>query len=310
MRLLYDDDLVEAVVTSSATGVLGSVNSMQIRRFHAERERCYATHDPDERAAGFARMHLSWFVEWGYAERLTRLADPFPQLNGALRALAFRKGRGKNDEGAELYCDEEGNRRGIVALHPDRCGDEFKLTCFVHHELAHLADMVDPQFEYVPDLGLAGATLSQQRLVRERYRLLWDVSLDGRLTQRNLPTIADKARRRAEFDRGFIFMEEPRREELFTALWSGHMARHADLLRVATDPRELQEQQSAIPGAPCPLCGFAAFDWTAVSTLRLPAQERIRAECPGWQENEAVCARCAEMYDAIVGQEYPSTVCL
>lgn len=49
-----------------AAGKSPEVPPLQIRRFHAEHERCYRVLDPDERATAFARVHLSWFTEWGF----------------------------------------------------------------------------------------------------------------------------------------------------------------------------------------------------------------------------------------------------
>jgi hypothetical protein len=310
VKLLFDEDLIEGVVQLCATGKRAGIPPLQVRRFHAERERCYQVLDPDERATAFARVQMSWFNEWGLEPLLASTAARFPVLDAALAALVFRQARGRNDEGAELYADAGGQRRGIVALRPERFADDPALTRFLHHELAHLADMVDERFGYSPDLSAAGQTASQLRLVRDRYRLLWAVSIDGRLTQRGLETIAEQAGRRAEFHRGFAFLPEPRRAELFTALWSGRLATHPALLELAADPRGLQGTTAPLPGASCPLCGFAAFQWTDASRLRPAARERIRTEFPGWRDGEAVCARCAEMYDAVTGQEYAPTVCL
>lgn len=310
MKLLFDDDLVEAVVFLCATGRRPGVPPLQVRRFHAEREHCYTRPDADERAVAFARVNLGWFSEWGLDKLLASSAESFPVLAGALAVLAFRKSRGPVDEGAELYADAEGRRRGIVALQPERFRDDASLIPFLHHELAHLADMVDPAFGYSPDLAQAGQTAAQQRLLRERYRLLWDVSLDGRLTRRGLQTIAGEAPRRREFERGFAFLPEPRRAELFAALWSGRLAHHAALLELAADPRGLRDLHAPVPGAACPLCGFATFAWVEARQVSPAALARIHAEFPGWREAEAVCARCAEMYNAIAGQAYPATVCL
>ncbi len=310
MRLLFDDDLVEGVVQLCAAGKRPGVPPLQVRRFHAERERCYQVLDPDERATAFARVHLSWFTEWGLDKFLAGAAGRFAVLAGRLAALAFRQARGKNDEGAELYCDAGGQRRGMVSLRPERFDDEPSLARFLHHELAHLADMVDEMFGYSPDLERTGQTASQLRLTRERYRVLWAVSIDGRLIRRGLETVADEARRRAEFERAFAFLPEDRRGELFAALWSGRLATHGELLELASDPRGLQGSHAPVPGADCPLCGFPAFEWTGAASLKPAARDRIRAEFPAWRETDAVCARCAEMYNAITGLEYPTTVCL
>jgi hypothetical protein len=309
MNYLFEDDLVEGVVQGCAAGGRAGVPALQVRRFHAERERCYRVLDPEARAAAFAAVQLTWFREWGMEQLVHTVVDRFPAL-AALTALAFRKARGRNDEGAELYRDDQGRWRGLVALRPERFGDAPGLTRFLQHELGHLADMVDEHFDYSPHLDGTGPAGSQSRLVRERYRLLWDVSVDGRLTGRGLATVADEAQRRGEFERGFAFLPETRRAELFAALWSGKLARHDALMAVASDPRGLRGARVPLPGAACPLCGFPAFAWTDGGQLAPDVQGRIGADFPGWSAADPVCARCAEMYAAVAGQVYPATVCL
>ncbi|MCP5528625.1 MAG: hypothetical protein H7A47_17680 [Verrucomicrobiales bacterium] len=310
MTFLFEDDLVEGAVFLCASGKLGGIPALQIRRFHAERERCYAIPDPDDRAETFARVQLAWFQEWGLEEALRAAVRRFPALKSGLVTLAFRQARGRNDEGAELYRHPDGAQQGIVALNPARFAAQAQLTRFLHHELGHLADMVDDGFGYSPVLDGTAQTASQQRLVRERYRLLWNVSVDGRLTRRGLSTVADENRRRGEFDRGFAFLEEVRRQTIFDDLWRGLIAGHVGLLAIASDPRGLHEQYAPVPGAPCPLCGFAAFQWVQMSTLQSAARQRIRTEFPGWREDGSLCARCAEIYESTSNLTYPATVCL
>lgn len=310
MQRLYEDDLVEAAVTLATAGRLTGVEPRQLRAFHAARERCYGVDDPDERSAAFVRLHLEWFGTWGLRARLDAAVDRFPELEAALEAVAFRRSRGRHDEGAELYVAEGGCRRGVVALGPDRLVSEPVLAGFLHHELAHLADMVSPGFRYDPATGAAARTPSQQRLVLERYRLLWALRIDGGLTRRGLPSLGGVDRRRLEFEKAFRFVPEPRRSRVFQGLWDGTIATHADLLHLASDPRELEGRREPVPGAPCPLCGFPTFQWVEPDAIPPRAAARIRVEFPDWSAGEPMCARCAEIYDAVTGIEYPSTVCL
>ena len=299
MRTLLEDDLVEAVISLCTAGRRPGVPSLQIRRFHAERERCYAQIDPDERQDAFARLHLAWFQEWQIAAQLTAAARRFPALADGLTTLAFRKARAQSDEGAELYANPEGQRQGIVALRPDRFLDPAGLDRLLHHELAHLADMVDERFGYSPLLTGSTPSAARERLVRERYRLLWNVSIDGRLTQRQLATVADELQRRAEFDRAFAFLPESRRADLFDDLWHARLTRHTELIALAVDPRELHDSHAPVPGAACPLCGFTDFKWIEVRSLRPAAQHRLHAEFPNLPAEQSVCARCAEIYESV-----------
>ena len=120
MQLRYDEDFIEAAAFLCASGKRKDVPSLQIARFNRERERLYGILDADERNTAFFKLHLDWFREWGLEKLLTDLLKEFPLLPEKLAVLAVRKTRGKNDEGAELYVNEAGQRNAILALRPER----------------------------------------------------------------------------------------------------------------------------------------------------------------------------------------------
>ena len=115
MQLRYDEDFIEAAVFLCASGQRRSVPSLQIARFHREREKLYAILDPDDRNTAFFKLHLDWFREWGLEKLITDLLKEFPLLPEKLSMLAVRKTRNKNDDGAELYVNESGERSAILA---------------------------------------------------------------------------------------------------------------------------------------------------------------------------------------------------
>lgn len=310
MRILFEDELAEAVVGLCIAGRKAGVGPDEVIRFYRDRDRCYEIGDPDRRSDAFAKVHLAWFERWGFRTRLETAAGCFCELSAKVEALVFRRSRGRHDEGAELYKDAEGCSRGVLALRADRVVSEPVLAGFLNHELAHLDDMVTPAFGYDAALSVGAVTSSQERLIRERYRVLWSIRIDGGLARRGLPGIAGEDRRRAEFEKAFGFLPAARRAEVFGGLWEGGLARHAELVHLASDPRELEGRREPIPGASCPLCGFAAFRWSDASTLPPSVLNRIGIEFPHWHPEEPLCARCAEIYQAVDGIEYPSTVCL
>jgi hypothetical protein len=296
MHLRYDEDFVEEAVFLCASGRRKGVPSLQIARFNCEREQIYAILDPDERNRAFFRLHLEWFREWGMETLLIEPLKDFPLLPPALRILAFRKSRGKSDEGTELYVNEADERNGVVAMRPERLGREAELGAFMRHELAHLQDMVDPGFGYRPELAAAGPSLSQQRLARERYRLLWDVSIDGRLVGRGRQTVATKDQRWMEFCGAFAFWTGARQEQVFNSLWNNPQPTHRALEGLVCDPRQLQSGTGPRPGASCPLCGFPTFAWADDSSLTESAVNLIRSEFPHWTPEQGACARCVDIY--------------
>lgn len=310
MHLRYDDDFVEAAVFLCASSRRPGAPALQIRRFHAEREKCYTVADPDERNAAFFRLHLDWFREWGLENRLASVIASFPLLERSLQALGFRKARTTSEEGAELYVNANAERHGIVALRAERFEHEDGLLRFLNHELMHVSDMVDPSFGYSRELGQFGQTPSQQRLVQERYRLLWDVTIDGRLSRTGRATVASLEQRRNEFDRAYSFLNAAKRLAVFESLWNGKSPRHQELLDLASDPRELNGSHAPVPGAPCPLCGFATFDWARGEALKANTVAAVQKDFPAWTFDQGACHRCVETYEASSGLELPATICL
>jgi hypothetical protein len=293
VKFLYDEDLVEGAVLDCAR----TANPWLVRRFHREREKIYTIADPDQRNAAFFQLHLDWFREWGLESFLRERIAPFANLQAALKALAFRKARSKSEEGGELYVNGEGERHGMLALRPERFSNRPSLLPFLNHELMHLNDMVDAAFGYSPDIGDPTQSPSQQRLIRERYRLLWDITIDGRLFLSNRPTIATHEQRWNEFNRAFSFLEDAKRADTFQRLWTSPSAEHLQLVALAKDPRGLGARHAPQPGGPCPLCGFPTFEWASQASLA-PLGAAISSEFPHWCLDRGACKRCVEVYES------------
>ncbi len=301
MELRYDEDFVEAAAFLCTSGRRSGVTSLQIARFHRERERLYAILDPDERNTAFFRLHLSWFREWGLEEVLTGLLREFALLSSRLDVLAVRKTRGKNDQGVELYVNEVRRRSAIVSLSPEAFERDGTLKNYLRHEFTHLDDMLDPVFGYLPELDLPELNPAQQRLARERYRLLWDITIDGRLSGAGHRPMASREQHEAAFSRGYSFWPEARRAETFDTLWKETAPRHGDFLALIADPRGLRTAQHPVPGASCPLCAFPTFAWVAEGALPPELVPTIAAQYPGWTPEQGLCGRCLETYEALGG---------
>ncbi len=306
MRLRYDEDLVESAVFFCSRNRRSAVPFLQLRRFHREREKLYSILDADERNVAFFRLHLEWFREWGWEKTLLDLLKEFPSLAAGLRVLAFRKARGKSEEGAELYVSEETGRNGVVALRAERFDDREELAGFLRHELMHIQDMIDPAFGYSPMLELPGASAARQRSTRERYRLLWDITIDGRLIQSGRGSIRTREKHRAAFERAYCFWPVDKRENAFEILWNGRSPRHDDLLAMASDPRESSLSHGPLPGACCPLCGFPTFRWADSLRMSASTQAAIHKEFPGWMPDQGVCNRCVEVFKAADALQQPA----
>lgn len=306
MQFRYDEDFIEAAVFVCASGRRGTP-ALQVSRFHREREKLYSIFDPDDRNTAFFKLHLEWFREWGLEKVLTETLNDFPLLTQDLSLLAVRQTRSKTDEGAELYVNQAGSRSAILALRPESFAQDSFLRNYLRHEFMHLNDMVDPHFGYSPVLELPGLNSAQQRLARERYRLLWDMSIDGRLAAKGCCPMQTRQQHAAAFDRGYSFWAEEKRTEVFDSLWNSKAPCHSEFLSLIADPRGLRDAHRPAPGASCPLCEFPTFAWAAEDGVSDDILRRIQLEFPHWQAGQGLCNRCLESYEA--ASKYSSTPC-
>ena len=198
----------------------------------------------------------------------------------------------------------------MVSVSLERFERDDRLLRFLRHEFMHLHDMVDPAFAYSPQLDLRTHNPTQHRITRERYRLLWDVTIDGRLARAGCDTMTTRERHQALFDRAFCFWSEEKRRQAFTAHWEDDAPRHENLLAVAADPRDVTHAHEPLPGGLCPLCGFPTFEWANVPALNPETLSLLRAQFPDWMPAQGACKRCVEIYEIAGKFEAPPTMVL
>jgi hypothetical protein len=314
--LEWDPRLVEEAV-------LLAVDARQVQGFRGERNRLYEIQDPEEREAAFRKFHVAWF------ERLN-LAGPFwqalreqPLIPASTRACVVAYARTGRDEGAELFVSPggegagEAERRSVgVRLLPQRFLDEEELLAFLRHELFHITDMLDPAFGYEPRLPKAELGPAHERLLQDRYRVLWYIYIDGRLVHRNWTPPLVRARRLEEFARTFTMLGD-RVEEAFSRFFDNTSLTHSDLVSFAINPAppasvldscssnskfEIRNSKLAAGPRPhagqrCPLCGFPTHAFQP-DPDQLPADvvDRIRADFPTWEPSSGLCQQCSDLY--------------
>ncbi len=297
MQLRYDDDFIETAVALAASGRLGTVPTLQVVRFHRERERLYSILEAEMRNVAFFRLHLDWFREWGLELPLNEVLTQFRLVKEALTSLAIRRSIDKRDEGAELYVNASGQRTGMLALRLERFGNREGFRDYLRHEFTHLHDMLDPGFGYSPVVELPDLNPAQLRLAVERYRLVWDITIDARLAAAGHRPECSREQHAAGFARGFAFWSESKQNETFAALWQTPAPRHATLLTLVADPRGWRSNKGPAPGAACPLCGFPTFAWADAGSLGTALRTRVETEFPTWLPEQGLCQRCLEAYE-------------
>lgn len=245
--IVYDRRLVEQVVLQEAR----RLSPAAAEAFHLSRERIYETRDPEDRESQFGAFFEEWFrrLECGRPLEAALAEEPsLVEQTEACRVAGADRGR---DEGADLLdlkrdaliddvrLPPDGGlaprRIVFVRLRPQSFLDPARLFDLLRHELLHVIDMLDPAFGYERELPAATGP-GHDHLLRTRYRVVWDVTIDGRLLRRGRTTPEASERRLPEFCATFSMLGDCARSEFERWL---EMARptHRQLMAFARDPK-------------------------------------------------------------------------
>ena len=286
---------VDAVLVEEAVLRASEAAGPQDRiRFRAERDAIYSMQDAERRDAGFRELHSRWFESMRLDEPLRRILSEWMPATGRPRRPArcvVVRAAGAAQEGADLH-DTPSGPVLAVRLRAATLLDMESAVPLLRRELLHVADMLDPEFGYCRELPGDVRSAARDRIMRDRYRVLWDVSVDGRLAARGLLSQESLAQRRREIGSIFPALDGAQLDELFFRLWRGPRPGHDDLCALARGP--------AAEAAPhCPLCGFATSDLQdGAQRLNEPVIRAIQADHPGWSAGDGLCVQCADLHAA------------
>ena len=290
----YEIRLVEETVVRAASGLPLSDQ----RLFHRQREAAYTVADRDEQEALFAQVHRSWFAGLG----LHRPLDQALAESGALRlrAAACRVAwaGSRKAEGADLFDQNDRDRPPVilVRLRPESLLEPESLLRFLWHEFQHLADMLDPVFGYRKRLPVSDAGPSYDNILRNRYRVVWDTTIDGRLSRRGVAGSEVRQVRSREFRATFRMLGD-RGDAVFDGWFDDDHPTHDRLVAFVLDPTSAGGHTEGRFAGRCPICRFP----TAVldphpERLTEGARRELTADHPRWSLERGLCSQCVDLY--------------
>jgi hypothetical protein len=300
MRIDVDAGLLEESVFEEVRALEAAGERRLARRYFREREKLYEKPPGDAREALAKALHGEWFARLGLDAILSSAAVEIGPALGRADRIVVHSVRSSREEGAELF-GRPGDEKGeiftvVVRLRPSRFGRREELKRFLRHELRLVADLLDPGFG-APREGARARGDARENLVRDRYRLLWEISADGRLARAGIEGLRMREEWESKFREVFGFLPERVRGETFERLYGGPRPRHVELRAIAADPRALDAPRGISPGSPCALCRFPTYDWEPdPAALPLAAAQRIRAAFPDWIPERGLCRECADRY--------------
>ena len=297
MRVTYADDVVEEAVLLAER----SAASATVQQFRRARNNVYQIADGDQREAAFRDLHRAWFVRFRLHRAVERALAERARLSGRLGLCRVLRAMRPQDEVADLFDRavpaREADRRPllVIRLQPSRLLDAVSLRDLLRHELTHVSDMLDPAFGYRRELPASDGGPSADNVVRKRYRVLWDVTIDGRLDREGSAPPHARELRAREFAEAFPMLGA-RCTEQFAYWFERAQPTHDDLVEFVMHP---PAESQGLHGGRCPLCRFpvASLD-RAPERLSPDARQRIEREYPGWDLSQGLCTQCLDLYEA------------
>ena len=295
----YAPDLVEETVLLAERTVQGDA----LRGFRRERNAVYDIADPERRDAAFREAHFRWFVRLGLHRPVEEAIEERAELAGRVAQVRVLRALRRQEEGADLFDralpDAAGRRQPLMALRlrPSLLLDAEALGALLRHELMHVADMLDPGFGYERRLPPSDDGPSADNIVRDRYRVLWDVTIDGRLARAGLAHPDARAARRREFAATFSMLGD-RADQMFNEWFDRVVPTHQAVAAFAITPPGPIGAERGGTGL-CPLCRFpvASLD-PHPERLTAGARSQIEREYPSWSIDRGLCPQCLDLYEA------------
>jgi hypothetical protein len=298
MRFTYDPELIEEVV------LLWERTAMPAERgkFRRERDGVYEIADGERREASFKTLHQRWFVRLAFGASVERLVNEPSEIAGRVRTVRVLRALTRREECADIvdhFVPTGPQPLLLLRLRPQTLLDSAAVTRLLRHELMHVTDMLDPRFGYERALPSSDGGPSADNIVRDRYRVLWDVTIDGRLARMGLIDPAVRQKRLQEFAAAFPVLGEAC-AAAFDEWFGGSEPTHERLMAFAQAPTG-----SAVDGESgrCPLCRFpvASLD-PRIDDLSPSARAAIEHDYPSWRMAHGLCSQCFDLYEARVGQ--------
>ena len=272
--------------------------------YYKQRDSLYELSDDDERERRFAELNRAWFSRLELDRPVSRAIEEQPRIDDDIpNCFVAAAGLGV-DAGAELFVAAEDNARNVrrtlrLLLRPQAVLDPATLMPFLRYELLHITDMLDPGFAYQPTLPQSENGPVYDVLLTQRYRLLWDITIHGRMARRGWCDDTIRERDLQDFRNAFPMLGGAE-GEIFESFFTDLKPRHPDLIAFAQNPRtmRIQNTRGTLP-THCSLCRFPSHVFEpAPEKLDAVIIDAIHQDFPHWTPADGLCLQCADLYRA------------
>ena len=305
VEIRFDPAFVEEAVFLELRRREAAGDHLTAQAFHAQRGALYddAGGKAAEREARFQQLAARSFQGLGFTELFAKRFEEFPLIGAQVPVALVQRAWSRKEERVELYVPSapsglssaEVSPTLLIGLQVARCLNREPLVAFLRHELMHIADLLDPAFGCQPHPDFGAGCETEEDLIRERFRLLWNLVVDGRMRRKGWPAVDHETTRLRECERAFASWDPQQREAVWRDLGNRASCAQRELLELAKDERLTRMLGQG--GVRCPLCHFptreGVCDWRGE---RASVAEAIQADYAWWDPAQGACRQCFELY--------------
>ena len=295
-NIVFESSFIEEAVFLAAKYNIGKLNDSIIQDFHQEREGIYKHTTIQERDFAFERLYREYFQKLRVREIFDNIIADYALLHRPDVTLFVKKVWSKGQEDTELFVNGR-SRTVCIALMANRILQPFCIQAILRHDLLRVSDMLDKNFQYTPHIILMGKSELENNLIKDRFRILWDMYIDIRLRKKGHSTIKLIDDYKKAFQKAFFFLKDDEREYVYSKLEGCETLTQIDLINWAQDARSIKTLGEG--GLRCPLCDFTCFkpvsNW---SKETFAIAEAVKNEHPRWTIEQGICPQCFDLYSS------------
>lgn len=231
----YEQTLVETTVFLAARE-----NEQLESELHQAVDPLYRIPDEEQRQRAFVPVFRDFFTKLRFDRLITGLLAERPIIGDLIDQCVVREAARRKAQSAELLVRsvQGGERRShntlVIQLCPQSFIDTARFITLMRRELLHVADMLDDRFGYVRET-FAGDP-SRQSLQRDRYRVLWDIHVEGRLEREGLGNKKQTERLERAFGLAFANGTNATDAGVFARVYNAPPLTHRSFMEWAREP--------------------------------------------------------------------------
>ncbi len=250
LTIEYEQSLIETTV------FLAIRNDERLEcELHQVVDNLYEIPDEEIRQGEFVPVFREFFTKLGFDRLIAGLLSERPLLSELIDRCVVREAPRKKAQSAELLIQEKIDTDSCVSktLIIQICPHSFletddisamdspriRLVNLMRRELLHVADMLDNQFGYVRETFTGDP--SRQNIQRDRYRILWDTYVEGRLERDKFGVDGKKQKLAQDFGRVF----STNNERVFASIFDAQSLTHCNFMDWVHEPDLLRNSRLA-----------------------------------------------------------------